>query len=181
MLATGSPTVSADTVGQRIGDKGSKEEPKSPARSFFGSVSLQTLSKHLTRRGSSNKLTAIAAAPSNGTTSPAVVPAAAAAPGAADAQAAVEPSAAAAECTPGGDTPTATSEAAPAAPVSAFGSSAADAHQEQQQPASVEPTAGPQLQASPVVVMTDAAVAAGAAADAGSFAQTGKRKASCLD
>lgn len=177
MLVTGSPTVSADTVGQRIGDKGSKDEPKSPARSFFGSVSLQTLSKHLTRRGSSNKLTA----PSNGTTSPAVVPAAAAAPGAADAEAAVELSAAAAESTPGGDTPKPTLEAAPAAPVSAFGSSAADAHREQQQPAGVEPTAGPQLQASPVVVMTDAAVAAGAAADAGSLAQTGKRKASCLD
>lgn len=181
MLATGSPTVSADTVGQRIGDKGSKDEPKSPARSFFGSVSLQTLSKHLTRRGSSNKLaaSAAAAAPSNGTTPPAAPAAAAATPDAADAQAAVEPSAAAAESsTPAGDTAEPTAQAAPAAPVSAGGSqSTADAQQEQhQQPAGVAPSAGPQLQASPGVVMTEAAVAAGAAVDAGSLTQTGKRK-----
>lgn len=55
MLVTGSPTVS-DDLGQRLSDSGKKtrdQSPTSTARRFFGAAGLQQLQQHLTRRSSS--------------------------------------------------------------------------------------------------------------------------------
>lgn len=194
MLVTGSPTVS-DDLGQRLSDSG---KDQSPARRFFGAASLQQLSQHLTRRSSSplgrttvttTAGTTAAAAPGSSPRSPASASAVATAPQVVDAHAA-GPSGWAKRTPSPPRQGQSTGAAASAAPVAAASASGppADQQQQQQQPhqqqqqqglmaAAAEPAAvGPQLQPSPVVVMTDAAVAAGSAEASLTQTLAGKRK-----
>jgi hypothetical protein len=185
MLVTGSPTVS-DDLGQRLSDSG---KDQSPARRFFGAASLQQLSQHLTRRSSSPLARAVAttagttaaatAVGSSPRSAAATAAAVATAPQAVDAHAA-GPSGWAKRTPSPSREGQGTGAAASAAPAAAAPTPpAAGQLQQQQHPmaASVEPAAAPQLQPSPIIVMTDAAaVAAGSAEASLTHTLSGKRK-----